>query len=50
MEFNCLKAGEPLQGNSLLFTTNFPEITGTHLTNNQTQKDERLSLPNLVIN
>ena len=29
--FNCLKATEPLQGDSLLFTTKFPEIPGTHL-------------------
>ena len=26
MEFNCLKATEPLRGGSLLFTTKFPEI------------------------
>ena len=31
MWFNCLKASEPLQGDSLLFTTKFPEIPGTHL-------------------
>ena len=31
MGFNCLKATEPLQGGSLLFTTKFPEISGTHL-------------------
>ena len=29
--FNCFKTTEPLQGGSLLFTTKFPEITGTHL-------------------
>ena len=31
MGYNCLKATEPLRGGSLLFTTNFPEIPGTHL-------------------
>ena len=31
MGFNCLKATEPLRGGSLLFTTKFPEIPGTHL-------------------
>ena len=30
MGFNCLKATEPLQGDSLLFTTTFPEFPGTH--------------------
>ena len=29
--FNCLKATEPLQEDSLLFTTKSPEIPGTHL-------------------
>ena len=29
--FNCLKAAEPLGGDSLLFTTKFPEIPGTYL-------------------
>ena len=29
--FNCLKTTEPLPGGSLLFTTKFPEIPGTHL-------------------
>ena len=33
MRFNCLKAAETLQGNILLFTTNFPEVPGTHLIN-----------------
>ena len=28
---NYLKAAEPLRGDSLLFTTTFPEIPGTHL-------------------
>ena len=31
MGFNCLKATEPLRGESLLFTTKLPEIPGTHL-------------------
>ena len=30
MGFNCLKAIQPLQGGSLLFTIQFPEIPGTH--------------------
>ena len=31
MGFNCLKATEPLRGYSLLFTTQSPEVPGTHL-------------------
>ena len=31
MEFNWHKAAKPLQGDSWLFTTRFPEIHGTHL-------------------
>ena len=31
MGFNCLKATEPLQRGSLLFTAKFPEIPGCHL-------------------
>ena len=31
MGLNCRKASEPLRGGSLLFTTKFPEIPGTHL-------------------
>ena len=31
MLFNYLKATEPLQGNSLLFTTKSPKIFGTHV-------------------
>ena len=31
MGFNCFKAAEPLWGDSLLFTTKFPENPGTHL-------------------
>ena len=31
MGFNRLKATEPLRGDSLLLTTKFPEISGTHL-------------------
>ena len=30
MEFNCLKATEPLRGDDLLFTTKSPGIRGTH--------------------
>ena len=33
MGFNCLKATEPLQGDSLLFTTQSPGVPGTHLIN-----------------
>ena len=31
MAFNCLKATEQPWGGSLLFTTKFPDIPGTHL-------------------
>ena len=31
MGFNYLKATEPITGGSLLFTSKFPEIPGTHL-------------------
>ena len=31
MGFICLKATEPLWGDSLLFTIHFPEVPGTHL-------------------
>ena len=31
MEFNCLKATEPLRGDRLFFTIKRPEISGTHL-------------------
>ena len=31
--FDCLKATEPLQEDSLLFTTQSPGVTGTHLIN-----------------
>ena len=31
MGFTCLKAAEPLRGDSLFFTTQFPGLTGTHL-------------------
>ena len=31
MVFNCLKATEPLWGDSLLFTTKSPGVPGTHL-------------------
>ena len=30
MGFNCLKARDTFRGGSLLFTTKFPEIPGTH--------------------
>ena len=33
MGFNCLMATEPLRGDSLLFTTQFPGVPGTHLIN-----------------
>ena len=33
MGFNCLKATEPLQRDSLLFTALFPRLPGTHLIN-----------------
>ena len=39
MGLNCLKATEPLQGGTLLFTTKFPEIPGTHLINLGRMKD-----------
>ena len=28
---NCLKVTEPLRGDSLLFTTKFPEFPGSHI-------------------
>ena len=31
MGFNCLKPIEPIQGDSLLFATKFPEVSGTYL-------------------
>ena len=33
MEFNCVKATEPLQWNSLLFTTQSLDVPGNHLIN-----------------
>ena len=33
MEFKCLKATEPLGGDNLLFTTQFPRGPGNHLIN-----------------
>ena len=30
MEFNCLKAAEPLLGDRFLFTTKSPGVPGTH--------------------
>ena len=41
MGFNCLKATEPLQGSSLLFTAKFPDSPGTHLIDFGRMKDER---------
>ena len=29
--FNCLKATEPLQEDSVLFSLNFPGVPGTHI-------------------
>ena len=37
--FNCLKATEPLRGDSLLFTIQFPVVHGTHLINLGSMKD-----------
>ena len=45
MEFNCLKATEPLQRDSLLFTTNSLEIPGTHLSISEGWKAELTSEP-----
>ena len=39
MGFNYLKAAEPLRGDSLLFTTKFPEIPGTYLIDLGRMKD-----------
>ena len=39
MEFNYLKVTVPLQGGSLLYTTNFPEIPGTHVSDLRRMKD-----------
>ena len=33
MGFNCLEATDPLQGGSLPFSTQSPEVPGTHLIN-----------------
>ena len=33
MRFNCLKAAEPLQEDSLFFTTQSPQVSGTRLIN-----------------
>ena len=41
MGFICLEATEPLRGDSLLFTTKFPQSACTHLID--LEKDERLS-------
>ena len=39
MGINCLKATEPLRGDSLLFNTKFPEFPGTHWINLRRMKD-----------
>ena len=39
MGLNCLKATEPLRGDSLLFISKSPGVAGTHL--NYLKKDER---------
>ena len=39
MEFDCLKATEPLRGGSLFFATKFPEIPGSHFINLTRMKD-----------
>ena len=36
--FNCLKPTELLQGDSLLLTTQSPDVSGTHLINPRTIK------------
>ena len=40
MGFNCLKATEPLQGDSLLFTTKSPGVPGTHIVDFRRMKAE----------
>ena len=40
MEFNCFKATEPLQGDSLLFTNEYTGGPGTHLINLERMKAE----------
>ena len=52
MGFDCLKAAEQLRGGSLLITTKFPEIPGTHLINFGKMKgwvDFELGTPGLGI-
>ena len=43
MGFNCLKATEPLRGDSLLSTTQSPGVPGTHLINFERMKGCGLS-------
>ena len=38
MGFNCLKATEPLSGDTLLSITQFPRVHGTHLTDLERMK------------
>ena len=45
MGFNYLKATEPLRGGSLLFTTKFQEILGTHLINLRRKGESTLESP-----
>ena len=44
MGFNCLKATEQLRGDSLLSTTKFPEIPGTHFTDIRRMKGAESNL------
>ena len=39
MEFDCLRATEPPQGDSLLFTIWSPELHGAHLVDLRRMKD-----------
>ena len=39
MKFNCLKATEPLRGDSLLFITRSPGLPGAHLVDFRGMKD-----------
>ena len=40
MVFKYVNATEPLRGDSLLFTTKFPETSGTHLIDHTRMKDQ----------
>ena len=39
MEFNCLKAAQPLRRDSSLFTIKSPEVPGTHFVGLERMKD-----------